>query len=232
MGFLETANFNWMDLLNFYERPFRASFIPAKVWKDLDRYRNDAKGLSNYFRKWRTKIVWVKPKKESEYIWVGGEYAPDDRQCIILIYTNKFDTFKFTDKTWNRFKFKVIQTEMHELIHFMQYDRRNDEYSNYILPFRKVDHQKKNEERKYLSEFDEIQAYAHCVLLDFKCFKPNTPTEKLISRAKHRRDSRTLHYILSTFNFDYRNAAIPKLMSHILKWERKYERISRASKRS
>lgn len=228
MQFLENAKFDWMDMLNFYERPFRASFIPAKVWTDLDRYRNDPKGLSNYFRKWRTKIEWGKLKKPSEYIWVGGEYSPDDRQCTIKIYTTKFKTHKFTQKSWDRFKFKLIQTEMHELIHFMQYDRRDDQDSGYVLPYRKVSHAKKNEERKYLSEFDEIQAYAHCVLLEFKCFKPTVSTEDLISRAKYRRDSRCLHYILRTFNFDYkRNEAIPKLMQHVMKWDRKYSKLAK-----
>lgn len=233
MQFLENAKYDWMDMLNFHERPFRASFVPAKVWKDLDKYRNDSKGLSNYFRKWRTKIEWRKNPKESPYVWVGGEYDPETRQCQLNIYTKNYDKFKFTDSTWDRFKFKLIQTEMHELIHFMQYDRRYDEYSGYILPYRKVGHAKKNEEREYLSHFDEIQAYAHCVLLEFKCFKPNIPIETLISRAKHRRDSRCLHYILRTFNFDYkRNEAIPKLMSHILKWDRKYQKTIRASKRA
>lgn len=56
MKFLESAEFNWMELLNFYEPPFRAKLIPSKVWKDLDLYRNDAKDLSNYCKKWRTKV--------------------------------------------------------------------------------------------------------------------------------------------------------------------------------
>ena len=121
---------------------------------------------------------------------------------------------------------------MHELIHFMQFDRRGDEWSNYIVPYKKVKHEKKNIERRYLSEFDEIQAYAHCVLLDFKVYKPTISTEELINRAKHSKDSTTLNYILKAFNYDYRNnAAIPKLMQQIAKWDRKYQRTIRASRR-
>ena len=48
MKFLENANYDWMELLNFYERPFRAKLTPAKVWNDLDRYKNDPIGLTNY----------------------------------------------------------------------------------------------------------------------------------------------------------------------------------------
>lgn len=236
MPFLENANYDWMEMLNFCERPFRASFVPAKVWDDLDNYVNDEVGLANYFKKWRTKIIWrrepSKAKKYDRYIAVGGEYDPETRQCILIIYTDKFRTYKFDQENWDRFKFKLIQVEMHELIHFMQYDRRGDEWSNYVLPYKKVKHAKKDAERRYLSEFDEIQAYAHCVLLDFKDKRPTIPTETLISRAKTYRDSRTLNYILRTFNYDYRNnPAIPKLMQQIIKWDRKYQRVIRASRR-
>lgn len=237
MTFLENANFDWMDLLNFNERPFRASFVPAKIWKDLDRYKNDSVGLCNYFKKWRTKIVWVKEKSKAKFwethIAVGGEYDPEDRQCILIIHTDKYNTFNFTKDSWIRFKFKLIQVEMHELIHFMQYDRRGDEWSNYVLPHKKVGHVKKDAERRYLSEFDEIQAYAHCVFLDYKMFKPTVPISVLVSRSRTHRDSKTLHYILKTFNYDYRNNhAIPKLLNQIGKWERKYDRTSRLSRRS
>ena len=236
MKFLETADFDWMDLLNFYERPFRAKFVPCKVWKDLDNYRNDSKGLSNYFRKWRTKVefrpVPTKAKMYQTYVSAGGEYDPNTRQCTLHIYSLNFDKHTFTDETWVKFKYRVIQIMMHELIHFMQYDRRGDEWSNYVVPYKRVKHEKKNNERKYLSEFDEIQAYAHCVLLDFKIRRPNVPTVELINRAKTHRDSSTLHYFLKTFDYDYRNnVAIPKLMQQIIKWDRKYERTIKASRR-
>lgn len=227
MSFLETANYDWMEMLNFYERPFRAKLIPSKVWNDLDRYKNDPVGLSNYFKKWRTKITWQhqpsKAKIYTQYLGVGGEYDPNERQCIIHIYTLKFKTFPFTDESWTRFKFKLIQTLMHELIHFMQYDRRDDEWSNYVVPYKKVGKEKIDSERKYLSEFDEIQAYAHCVLLDYKCLKPTIPVDLLLSRSKKSKDSPTLHYILKTFNYDYKNnVALTKLVQQIVKWENKY----------
>jgi hypothetical protein len=236
MKFLEQATFDWMDTLNFYERPFRAKFIPAKVWVDLDQYRNDAKGLSNYFKKWRTKIVWFKQKSTADFykshVSVGGEYDPETRQCIIQIHTTAFNTFSFTDSSWKRFKYKLMQVEMHEIIHFMQYDRRGDEWSNYIVPYKRVGQVKKDAERRYLSEFDEIQAYAHCIFLDYKMYKPNVPISVLLARSKTKRDSNTFHYILKAFNYDYQNNhAIQKIVQQIGKWDRKYERVLRASRR-
>ena len=235
MKFLESATYDWLELLNFTERPFRAKLIPAKVWKDLDRYRNDSVGLVNYAKKWRTKIEWRKEPSKAKtyqtYVAIGGEYDPEDRQVLMLLYTLDFDRHNFTDQSWDKFKYRFIQTLMHELIHFMQYDRRYDEWSNYVVPYKKVGHAKKDSERRYLSEFDEIQAYAHCVYLDFKTYKPNVPLEELLSRSSRKIDSKTLNYFLKTFDYDYKNnAAIPKIMQQIVKWDRKYERFNRTSK--
>lgn len=235
MGFLEAANYNWMDILNFYERPFRAKLIPAKIWKDLDEYENDSLGLSHYCRKWRTKVDFQKEPSKAKvwkrYIGVGGEYDPENRQCVIIIHTTTFDTHQFTPSSWDKFKYKFIQTLMHEMIHFMQYDRRDDQYSNYVVPYKKVGHKKKDAERAYLSEFDEIQAYAHCVYLDYKMGKPNIPVVELIARSNKTIDSRTLHYFLKTFDYDYKNNhAIPKIMKQILKWDRKYAKLTRTPK--
>lgn len=231
MKFLETTNFDWMELLNFYERPFRAKFIPAKIWKDLDRYRNDAIGLGNYCKKWRTKIEWKKEPSNAKvydtYVAIGGEYDPEHRQIIMQLHTLKFDKHEFTDNSWDKFKYRFIQTLQHELIHFMQYDRRADQWSNYVLPHKKIGHAKKDAERRYLSEFDEIQAYAHCIYVDFRTYRPNVPIETLIARAKKKKDSKTLHYFLKAFNYDYKNNyAIPKIMQQIIKWDRKYNTVS------
>ena len=231
MTYLEKADFDWMDLLNFYERPFRAKLIPAKVWVDLDSYKHDSIGLANYARKWRTKIEWRNEKSKAKwatnYVAIGGEYSPDDRQITLQIYTKKFNNFPFTDKSWSSFKMRFIQTLMHEIIHFMQYDRRGDEWSNYVVPYKKVGIAKKDEQRAYLSEFDEIQAYAHCVYLDFKMRRPNVDIDTLLNRYKTKRDSSTLHYFLKTFDYDLRNnIATRKIIDQIGKWDRKYNRMT------
>ena len=231
MNYLETADYDWMELLNFYSIPFRAKFIPSKIWKDLDNYRNDSIGLGNYVKKWRTKIEWrkenLKAKKYLTNVSIAGEYDIEKRQCAIIIYTDHFDTFTFTERTWNNFKFRFITCLQHEIIHYMQYDRRDDQWSHYVVPYKKAHSKRKNDERKYLSEFDEIQAYAHCVLMDFKLRRPHMDVEELLNRCKTHRDSRTLHYFLKTFDYDFKNnAAIPKLMQQIVKWERKYNRLT------
>jgi hypothetical protein len=107
-----------------------------------------------------------------------------------------------------------------------------DEYSNYVVPYKKIGHARKDAERRYLSEFDEIQAYAHCIFLDYKFLKPNIPVDTLLSRFKTKKDSKTFNYILRVFNNDHRNNhAIQKIIQQIGKWDRKYERVARANRR-
>lgn len=214
-------------MLAFYERPFRAKLIPSKIWEDLDNYKNDPKGLSNYFKKWRTKIIFTNPDVQdtSEYISIGGEYEPDTRQCIIYIYTDKFESHKFRYNNWSKFKYRLIQTLMHEMVHFMQFTRRGDEWSYYVVPYKKVGKSRIDSERRYLSAFDEIQAYAHCAYLDFKCRRPNIDLQYMLKNCKKRRDSATLHYFLNAFNYDFTNNKAPrKIIDQIGKWDRKYSR--------
>ena len=228
MNFLETCKFDWIEILNFYERPFRAKLIPAKVWKDLDKYKNDSQGLINYSKKWRTSIKFFKNKSKakcwSEYIAIGGEYW--DKRCEIHIYSKNYDTFKFTEDSWEKFKYKYIQVLMHELVHFMQYDRRDEEPTRRYYKWKKSHSIKLDETREYHSSYDEVQAYAHCIYLDYKYKKPNKDIHDLLLECRDRSNSPTLTDIFKTFDYDFRNNETLKiLLKEVYRWHTKYEKI-------
>jgi hypothetical protein len=228
MNFLETCKFDWVEILNFSERPFRAKLIPSKIWKDLDKYRNDSVGLQNYSKKWRTSIKFMKNRSKAkvwnEFIAVGGEYW--ERRCEIQIHTDKFDTFKFSEDSWERFKFKYIQVLMHELIHFMQYDRRYEEPSKRFYKWKKTYRKKTDEMREYYSCYDEVQAYAHCIYLDYKRSRPNKNIYDLLLECRDRSNSPTLTDIFKTFDYDFRNNETLKiLLKEVYRWHRKYEKV-------
>jgi hypothetical protein len=229
MNFLQNIKFDFIDFLPFADRPCRAKLIPSKVWDDLDAFKNDSDGLVNYCKKWRTTIKFLKNKSKSKmsqkYVAIGGEYY--ERQNIILIYTrdSHFNTFAFTEESWDRFKYKFIQTLMHEFIHFMQYDRRYEEPSYCYYPYKRTNSRAKNEDRKYHSNFDEVQAYAHCVYLDIKNRFPNKDIHDLISSCQKRSPSSTLSMILKTFDYDTRNNEVfDKLYREIIRWHNRYEK--------
>ena len=227
MKYLQSLDFDFVDLLNFDDRPFRAKFIPAKIWNDLDKYRNDATGLRNYFKKWRFRITWHYEPKLTKHVAVGGGYYTDDEYSELDIWCSPdtdFDHFRFTDKKWDRFKYRVIQVAMHELIHCKQYYGKSEEYCASKVYYKKSGNQKIDDTRDYHAGRDEIEAHAHCVYLDFKTKRPTIPVAELIRNAKTYKVSTNLSGIQKTFRTDTQNEVIPLLLRKILVWERRYNR--------
>lgn len=227
MKFLQSLDFDFIDFLNFEERPFRAKFVPCKVWEDLDKYKNDATGLKNYFKKWRFRIVFHKEKRPTKSISIGGGYYsdPDKEYSELDIWCSPdvpFNRHKFTDGTWNRFKFRLIQVTMHEIIHCRQYYGKHEDFSKGKVYFKKTGIRKIDDTREYHAGKDEIEAYAHCVYLDFKTKRPSIPIATLIRYAKTYKVSKNLSGIQKVFRTDRNNEVIPLLLRKILVWERKY----------
>jgi hypothetical protein len=227
MKFVQNIDFDFVEFLSFKERPFRAKFIPAKVWTDLDKYKNDATGLRNYFKKWRFRIVWHYESKPTKSIAVGGGYYPDLEFSELDIWTSPLTDYnhhKFTDATWARFKYRVIQVAMHELIHCKQYYGKDEEYCASKVYYSRTGIEKIDNNRDYHAGRDEIEAYAHCVFLDFKTKRPTVPIATLIRYAKTYKVSKNLSGIQRIFRTDRHNEVVPLLLRKILVWERKYNR--------
>ena len=227
MKFVQNINFDFIDFLGFKDRPFRAKFIPAKIWVDLDRYRNDAIGVRNYFKKWRFRINWHYESKPTKYIAVGGGYWTDKEYSELDIWCSPetdYDHYQFTDSTWNRFKYRVIQVAMHELIHCKQYYGKSEEYCASKVYYKKTGIEKIDNTRDYHAGRDEIEAHAHCVYLDFKTKRPTVPVATLIRHAKTYKVSKNLCGIQKVFRTDRNNEVVPLLLRKILVWERRYNR--------
>ena len=229
MNYLKSLDFDFMEMLKFEELPFRARFIPSKVWVDLDKYKNDATGLGNYFKKWRFRIKWHKEKKPTRSMAVGGGYYPDLAYSELDIYTSpdtNFNKYQFTDAAWGRFKFRVIQVAMHELIHCKQYYGKPEEYCATKVYYSRTGIKRIDENRDYHAGRDEIEAYAHCVFLDFKTKRPTVPVATLIRYASTYKVSKNLTGIQKLFKTDKYNEVVPLLLRKILVWERKYNRLT------
>lgn len=220
MKFIEELTFDFIEFLPFNNRPFKARLIPAQIWIDLDSYKNDIRGLSNYCKKWRTKVRFIKDKSTS----VGGEYDSVDNQCTLFIFSPKSPQVNFSKATlpWNEFKYQFIQTLMHEMVHFMQYTNKNDYGNTIIFSYKLSGDKTVDEEREYHSEIGEIQAYAHCIFLDLKT-KSNEPIVELLKRCRITKESQTLTSILYTFDNDFdQNYALHRLIKEIIRWDMRY----------
>lgn len=228
MKFVQTIDFDFIELLSFWERPFKAKFIPQKVWNDLDKYKNDSNGLKNYFKKWKTRVLFKPLKRKMRYVPVGGEYNTEIHQSEVHIYCNNFDRYSFDDKVWKRLKYKIIQVTMHEFIHCRQYYSKDEWWEPGTVPYKKTGVLKIDTNRHYHSNKGEIEAYAHCIFLDYKCYKPKIPLMDLIRRSHKTNDSTTFAGIVKLFNHDnINNHALPLLAKKILTWDRKYKAFFR-----
>lgn len=220
MEFIKKLDFDFIEFLPFIERPFKAKFIPSKVWKDLDDYKNNFVELKNYTKRWRTKVEFI----DDEEIDVGGEYDSVDKRITLYVYANDLNDVKFDDEfmTWNGFKYAFIQTMMHELIHYMQYTNRYDESYTKFYSYIIDDDEEVTEIRNYYAALDEIQAYAHCIYLDSKLSMTETSMNELL---KYKKYNPTYFHILSVFEYDFKEGTVlKKLTKEIIRIDNKYNK--------
>lgn len=84
--------------------------------------------------------------------------------------------------------------------------------------------------REYHSCYDEVQAYAHCIYLDYKRSRPNKDIHNLLSECRDRSNSPTLTDIFKTFDYDFRNNETLKiLLKEVYRWHNKYQRVPAAA---
>jgi len=137
---VDTLKFDFIDILDFNERPFKKAFCPSVFFKELDQHR-DYDALKKYLRKFKVKL-------SKEFVTVSGEFDGDNNRILISIYDN-YESFG--GQYWIYFKFELIQTIMHELVHWSQYSMRDEGY---------IEHD------DYYSHPAEIHAYAHRIFLE------------------------------------------------------------------
>ena len=188
--------FDFIVAIQFRKRPFRAKFVPAKIWYELDEFKNNHEALAKYLKRFKVKL-------NLEFVTVSGEFDGDKQTIFIYIY-DKFNECKFDESSWDEFKFALIQTIMHELIHWSQYSMRGDELC--------WAYQCNSTEQEYYSLSDEIQAYAHCIHLE------NMYTGVLSHSTRS-------DIFVDVFKCDYSNPALKEYVKWINRWERIYSGI-------
>jgi hypothetical protein len=191
-----------------------APLIPAKVYKDLEPFRNNRRQIKRYMKSNFSASFLLVDGKD---VTVSGEFDDDKELITITASLPK----RMTDKQWAFFKSELIITMMHEYVHAMQY------YNSGSIPDLVLLHKESKvadieEDREYYSTWIEIQAYAHCILCEFK---NNNPKKTCIEQIRAKRcTSPTLSRYRKVFNgFDY---PIRYLYREILRWERRYENLN------
>lgn len=201
---------DFVKLLKFEKRPFRARFSPKMVFCDLEEYKNDLASLTKYLKKFKISTLHF----DDSDVTVGGEFDEDRR--IMLHLFGDYENYVFLDEEWNMFKFRLIQTICHELIHWSQFDYRGHGECRVLKYVSGHDH------AAYYSTLDEIEAYAHCMFLEMRREHPETPIIEVIENY----GGETYDYIFSVvFKNNFDNLAVKRYVKEILRWEKVYKSL-------
>ena len=155
----------------------------------------------------KTKIIKCSNVEPGEY-FIGGYYQ--DFNIVLEISVSKKDRSLIITDTTN-FVFLVSQVICHELIHYMQ-DLARDGNGQSLKHTRKY----KKQEQRYLSDPDEIQAYAHDIAMELQRHYRSDVFGALRHVGKKRK-SFSIKYYNKTFgkgDCEIRR----RLLRHVYKW--------------
>jgi hypothetical protein len=185
--------------------------------------------VQDAFRPFGAKVhVALDDMISKDMIVVTGAYAPwRQRQNIevYLTYRPGSKRILVTKNMWNQLRFDLSQTLQHELIHRMQCkhikipsedweDHACKVYSsNARLPA-------KRNAQKYYGDTEEIEAHAHCIMMELKHFAPRTDSIKLLQRGNQvpKKKSPTLYDYLETYDKDTSHPVIKRLLKKTVYW--------------
>lgn len=155
---------------------------------------------------------------EPETFTVSGLFDMCYNKKYVILNVSKKDCSLYLDDCgFESFKFYLSQTIQHETIHQMQWSHRDEIDEAVKLDFRNMTGSI-NEERDYLSDIDEIEAYAHDIAMEIKYFYPDSDPLEILKTINKRRKVPSYSYYRKTFrNCDW-SCIKNRLLNKTYKW--------------
>lgn len=117
---------------------------------------------------------------------------------IILNFSKENSSITLSKHDFEMFKFLVSQCIQHETIHQHQWQHRDSTEDPVKLDFRNMIGTL-NEEREYLSDKDEIDAYAHDIAMEIKYYYPKDDPISILRKIDKVRKIQSYKYYKNTF---------------------------------
>jgi len=134
---------------------------------------------------------------------VSGIYDQEtDKKYVILNFASTCKTFTLTPEKWKEFKFAVSQVCQHESIHQCQWSMVADpslKVTTGKLDFRM---EQEDDEKEYLADPDEIDAYGHDIAMEIKFFYPKKDPYKVLQNINRHKKLWSYNYYKKTFQGD------------------------------
>ena len=140
--------------------------------------------LSDTFKDFKDTIFVIEKFDDFEqymYSFSGFYDMNENKKYIVLNLSKNHKKFEMNNKMFKDFKFLLSQVIQHESIHQCQWSTRPEYKEPITVDFRDNGMgMSKEEERTYLADMDEIDAYGHDIALEIKYFYPKSDPFKVL----------------------------------------------------
>lgn len=150
---------------------------------------------------------------------VSGLYDMDaDVKYVILNFPKQYKSFTITPDMWPEFRFAVSQVCQHETIHQLQWQHRDvDMDETCPLDFRNLSGTMA-EEKEYLADADEIDAYGHDIAMEIKFSYPKRNPYEILKTIDSKKKIWSYTYYKKTFKGDDWSIIKKRLLKKAYLW--------------
>ena len=150
---------------------------------------------------------------------VSGLYdMHNDVRYICFNFSSLIKTININNQKWEEFKFQTSQVIQHETIHKYQWQTRDVNFESEKVDFRSLVVENDEEERSYLSDVDEIDAYAHDIAMELKHYYPRKNPYVILNKISKTRKVPSYTYYTKTFKNCEWQKIRKKLIQKTYKW--------------
>ena len=153
-----------------------------------------------------------------EDISVSGLYdMVEDIKYVVLNFPKQQKHYSVSNENWREFKFAVSQVCQHETIHELQWQNRDTGGEPCTLDFRNLTGSI-SEDKEYLADIDEIDAYGHDIAMEIKYSYPNKDPYEILKTIDSRRKVWSYIYYKKTFKGDDWSNIKNRLLKKTYQW--------------
>ena len=151
-------------------------------------------------------------------ISVSGLYdMVEDIKYVVLNFPKQQKHYSVSNENWRDFKFAVSQVCQHETIHELQWQNRDTGGEPCTLDFRNLTGSI-SEDKEYLADIDEIDAYGHDIAMEIKYSYPNKDPYEILKTIDSRRKVWSYIYYKKTFKGDDWSNIKNRLLKKTYQW--------------
>lgn len=153
-----------------------------------------------------------------DYSITGLYDTHKDIKYVIFNFPSTCKYFTLLPSSWSDFKFSISQVCQHESIHENQHKKRGDIFEmEEVIEFRQKE-QDCEQDREYLCDSDEIDAYAHDIALEILHYYPRKDPYFVLGNLNLHRKLHSYNYYKKTFNNTDWTPIKTRLYKRIYKW--------------